>query len=145
MDAYDLKEILFACGSGLTHLEVSLTVGEISRDILKLAPNVTQLVAHHTLLAPNMTTGMSDVEGNVSLEAISNALMGIPMPDLLALIRASSHAKAVPEPCKAMLALRLEEKEAGRAQMVRRIVLFWGRMLGGGICHKGSDCSDASP
>lgn len=90
MDAYDLKEILFACGSGLTHLEVSLTVGEISRDILKLAPNLTQLVAHHTLLAPNMATGMSDVEGNVSLEAISNALMGIPMPDLLALISETS-------------------------------------------------------
>lgn len=86
MDSNDLQEILFACGSGLTHLEVSLTVGDITANILKLMPKLTHFVAQNTLFAPKITSMHTDIEGNVLLDEIANALVGIPMPDLLTLM-----------------------------------------------------------
>eukprot|EP01031_Cornospumella_fuschlensis_P027346 gene27346-33031_t len=86
LNSADLKAILFSCGAELHTLELSVVMGMLRPDTFNYAPKLTNLIMHDTLIAPQLVSNHKEVQGSVSLAEFSQAMLNIPMADLLALI-----------------------------------------------------------
>eukprot|EP01031_Cornospumella_fuschlensis_P026806 gene26806-32387_t len=86
LNSADLKAILFSCGAELHTLELSVVMGMLRPDTFNFAPKLTHLIMHDTLIAPQLVSNHKEVQGSVSLAEFSQAMLNIPIADLLALM-----------------------------------------------------------
>ncbi len=86
----DVEQILRACGMDLTHLELSLTVGDLDPRLFHFTPKLTSFTIFNSHLAPRIQSVHNDLEGNVSFKDFVDTFSNIPMSDLLAYISDSS-------------------------------------------------------
>mmetsp|Transcript_877 Transcript_877/g.1351 ORF Transcript_877/g.1351 Transcript_877/m.1351 type:complete len:872 (+) Transcript_877:122-2737(+) len=83
LHGHDVKSILAACGAGLLHLELSVTIGDIPPSAFKFCPKLTSFCATDCLISDSVTNSRRALEGYIDCQDLTRGMQGITMPDLL--------------------------------------------------------------
>ncbi|KAJ1432773.1 hypothetical protein B484DRAFT_447609 [Ochromonadaceae sp. CCMP2298] len=89
LNGADVKKILHACGNGLTHLSLSVTVGDMPPDAFRFCPNLETFNASDSVISETIVNSRHDYEGYLDTAVLVEGLQNIPLPDLLCMMKES--------------------------------------------------------